>query len=58
MVNLLRTNSADPDFKQCIAELDRDLWNRYDDLQAEYDEHNILDDIQTVVVAYQNDEVV
>ena len=58
MVNLLRTNSANPDFKQCIVELDRDLWNRYDDLQAEYDEHNILDDIETVVVAYQNDEVV
>lgn len=58
MINLLKTNSTNPDFKQCIAELDRDLWNRYDDLQAEYDGHNILDYIETVVVAYQNDEAV
>ncbi len=58
MITLVRTNSTNTDFKHCVTELDRDLWNRYDDLQAEYDEHNILDYIETVVVAYQNDQSV
>ncbi|MDB5118961.1 MAG: family N-acetyltransferase [Sphingobacteriales bacterium] len=55
---LQRTNSTNPDFKQLIIELDRDLWSRYQDGQAEYDQHNKLDYIETVVIAYQEEEAV
>ncbi|MDB5013782.1 MAG: family N-acetyltransferase, partial [Daejeonella sp.] len=50
--------SANPDFKQLVAELDRDLWNRYQEGQAQYDQHNKLDYLETVVIAYSDNEAV
>ena len=54
MFSLERTNSENADFKTLVASLDRDLWDRYNDLQAQYVEHNVLSFIETVVVAYQD----
>ncbi|HEY0245469.1 MAG TPA: GNAT family N-acetyltransferase [Mucilaginibacter sp.] len=52
---LKRTNSDDPAFRSLITLLDQDLHNRYGLLQLEYDEHNQIDFIDTVVIAYYND---
>lgn len=58
MFNLKRTNSKNPDFTQLVVDLDRDLWDRYQEGQAEYDQHNKLDYLETVVIAYQENEPV
>ena len=54
MLSLKRTNSENADFKTLVASLDRDLWDRYNDLQSQYVEHNVLNFIETVVIAYQD----
>ena len=55
---LKRTNSDQPDFRNLIRLLDQDLWARYDQRQAEYDKHNEIAFIDTVVLAYSNSESV
>lgn len=57
-LKLRRTNSSNPDFTQLVAQLDRELWDRYQEGQAEYDQHNKLDYLETVVIAYLQDEFV
>lgn len=55
MVNTLilkRTNNNDPDFKSLVVLLDHDLDKINGDLMLVYSEHNLLDFIETVVVAY------
>jgi putative acetyltransferase len=49
---LKKTNSNDPDFKSLVALLDRDLDKINGDLMLVYNEHNLLDFIETVVIAY------
>ena len=56
MVNLKRTDSHDPDFQILIAELDVNLREIYDQLMDVYDEHNVIEELDTVVVAYVDDE--
>jgi GNAT superfamily N-acetyltransferase len=56
MVNLKRTDSHDPDFQILIAELDVNLREIYDQLMDIYDEHNVIEELDTVVVAYVDDE--
>jgi putative acetyltransferase len=53
-MTIKRTDSNDPDFHSLINELDKDLWNRYEDLQHIYSRYNKVPDLPTVVVAYDN----
>ena len=54
---LKRTDSADPDFRLLIMQLDKELNERYGELmQSTYDQHNHIIDIDTVVIAYSNGE--
>ena len=53
---LKRTDSTDADFRLLITLLDKELNQRYGDLmQSTYDRHNHIIDIDTVVLAYNND---
>jgi len=49
---LKRTNSNDADFKSLIILLDADLHEINGAIQSAYNEHNLLDFIETVVVVY------
>jgi len=51
MLEVIRTTSEDPRFRQLIAALDADLWRRYGDVQAQYAPHNAIEAIGTAVVA-------
>jgi putative acetyltransferase len=54
-ISLRRTTSMDPDFRTLIKELDADLRSKYDEMMNMYDQHNIIENIDTVVVAYNSD---
>ena len=58
MIDLKRTNSQDADFRMLIAELDTNLREIYDRLMDVYDEHNIIEELDTVVIACQDGEPV
>ena len=49
---LKRTNSNDADFRSLIVLLDQDLYRINGEIQTDYDQHNMIDYIETVVVAY------
>lgn len=49
---LKRTDSSDADFRTLIGLLDADLRQRNGDLMDIYDQHNIIEQIDTVVIAY------
>ena len=49
---LNRTDSNSPDFRHLIKLLDENLVEINGDIQADYDEHNIIDHIETVIIAY------
>src|ERR1700712_3192084 len=52
---LKRTDSNDPDFLVLVGLLDKDLLDRYGDLQSTYDRYNHLLNLDTVLVAYRDD---
>jgi putative acetyltransferase len=54
MIIVKRTNSEDKDFRSLITRLDKDLLVRYGDKQKEYDQFNIIENLDTVVVAYSD----
>ena len=58
MINLIRTNSDNPDFTKLVALLDRDLAIRDGDDHAFYAQFNKTNHIRHVVVAYENEEAV
>jgi len=55
MVRLRRTTYRDTDFQNLIAQLDTELRKRYYMIQEDYEHHNKVDEIQTVVVAYDEE---
>jgi len=55
MIVIKRTDSSNPDFRKLIAELDKDLWKMNYLNQGEYDKHNIIEALPTVVIAYDNE---
>jgi putative acetyltransferase len=55
-MRLQRTNSDNVDFKGLITLLDENLYTINGAIQAAYNQHNLLDFIETVVIAYLNDE--
>ncbi|WP_276495684.1 GNAT family N-acetyltransferase [Pontibacter litorisediminis] len=58
MINLLRTDSDNPDFRELVALLDQDLQRRDGDEHAFYAQYNKLDKIRHVVVAYLDGKAV
>lgn len=54
MIYVIRTSSSNPDFRKLIAELDKDLWKMNYSNQGHYDKHNIIEELSTVVIAYDN----
>jgi putative acetyltransferase len=51
-LQLKRTNSNNLDFRLLIAELDTELRDTYNELINTYDQHNVIEMIDTVVIAY------
>ncbi|MVN91332.1 GNAT family N-acetyltransferase [Mucilaginibacter aquatilis] len=51
-ITLKRTNSGDKDFKVLVTQLDKDLRDRNGDVMDLYDEHNVIEEIETVVIGY------
>jgi GNAT superfamily N-acetyltransferase len=58
MVMFKRTNSNDPDFYSLVEKLDKDLQDRYGDLQTFYNRFNSIKNLPTVVVAYYEEQPV
>ena len=58
MIRLSRTNFLDPDFQSLVVLLDEDLCKRYPVIQAEYAPFNKVENLETIIVAYQDDEPV
>jgi putative acetyltransferase len=54
MTELKRTNNQNPDFLYLIPLLDKDLRSRYNDLQDTYDQHNVIVNVDTVIIAYED----
>ncbi|MFS4491470.1 GNAT family N-acetyltransferase [Maribacter sp. 2308TA10-17] len=55
MINLLRTDSKNPDFISLVAQLDADLGARDGDEHAFYHQFNSIDNLNHVVVLYKNE---
>jgi GNAT superfamily N-acetyltransferase len=55
-ITLKRTNSTDPDFKILTTELDADLRLRNGEMMDIYDQHNVIEQIDTVIIAYVDGE--
>lgn len=53
-LELLKTNSKNADFIELIQLLDKDLGERYGELQKQYDKHNKVDYINDVIIIYKN----
>ncbi len=53
MINLLRTNSKNPDFVNLVKSLDAELAIRDGDEHEFYDQFNAIDTLKYAVVAYQ-----
>jgi putative acetyltransferase len=49
-----RTNSDDKDFAALVSLLDKELRERYGDIQSEYAKYNKIEQLPTVVIAYVN----
>jgi putative acetyltransferase len=58
MINLIRTNSNNPDFIELIKYLDADLAKRDGEEHAFYAQFNTIDKIKYVVLAYENEKPV
>jgi len=58
MINLVRTNSDNSDFRELVALLDHDLQIRDGDEHSFYAQFNKIDKIREVVVAYVNEKAV
>lgn len=54
-LTIKRTTSLNADFINLIARLDKDLLYRYDSAQKNYDEHNKIELIDTVLIIYDNE---
>jgi len=56
VINLIRTNSDNSDFRELVALLDQDLQIRDGDEHSFYAQFNKVDKIRHVVVAYEDGE--
>lgn len=53
MASIKRTDSSDKDFHKLVERLDKDLLERYNELQLFYRQFNKIENISTVLVAYE-----
>lgn len=58
MINLVRTNSANSDFKNLVSLLDEDLAQRDGDEHAFYAQYNGISQLNHVLIAYLHNEPV
>ena len=58
MLKIQRTNSENPDFKRLTQELDVTLCDLYGTKQEDFEEYNRIVDLETVVVAYLDENPV
>lgn len=58
MLELIRTNSENSDFRKLTSALDSELNARNGDTQFQYDIYNKVPFIETVVIAYSDQEAV
>jgi putative acetyltransferase len=58
MLHLIRTDSSNPDFRNLVSRLDKDLTIRDGELHVFYNQFNTLVNIKHVVVVYYDDEPV
>jgi GNAT superfamily N-acetyltransferase len=58
MLRFIRTHGYHPDFVRLTDLLDEELHGRYGDLQCKYDGFNRIYDIDTVVIAYRDEQAV
>ena len=56
MITLKRTTNSDKDFLFLVGKLDMYLAGRYGTLQKYYDQYNKIENLDTVVVAYYEEE--
>ena len=54
MIELKRTTSDNEDFRLLVGELDKELWSRYHNRQAVYDQLNVIEHNKNVIVAYSD----
>lgn len=54
MINIIRTDSNNPDFRSLVKQLDAYLAEKDGDEHSFYDQYNKVDMIKWVVVAYEN----
>ncbi len=55
MIQVVRTKSSDPHFSSLIALLDQELNSRYGALQKNYNKHNVIEQNNTVVLAFDGE---
>ncbi|MCF0064240.1 GNAT family N-acetyltransferase [Dyadobacter chenwenxiniae] len=55
---MIRTNSENPDFKKLTDQLDDELCAIYNTNKADYEEYNLITNLPTVILAYDNDTVI
>jgi putative acetyltransferase len=58
MLTIKRTNSDDKDFYSLVEKLNKDLQDRYGALQDYYSQFNSIQNLSTVVIAYDGEEPV
>jgi len=51
-IEIIKTNSENPDFIDLIAALDKNLWERYPELKANYWGNNVIELNPNVVIVY------
>ena len=51
-IEIIKTNSENPDFIDLIAALDKSLWDRYPELKTNYWGNNIIEFNPNVIVVY------
>jgi GNAT superfamily N-acetyltransferase len=57
-ITLKLTDSSNEDFKSLVVQLDKGLYDRYQSGQAQYEKYNRLEFLNTIVVAYDNNQPV
>jgi len=58
MIKLIRTTGNNPDYVELTRQLDEELHGIYGELQCKYDVFNMIYDIDTVLIAYDDDNAI
>lgn len=58
MIKLIRTTGNNPDYVELTRQLDEELHGIYGELQCKYDVFNMIYDIDTVLIAYDDNNAI